>query len=209
MPVGGRPVLELVLRRLRRQGVTRVTLAVSYLEELIRSNFGDGSRFGVELEYYREETPLGTAGVLALLRGLPDPCLVVNGDVLSTVDVQAMCRLHQERAAAMTLATHRRAVAIDYGVLDVDGEGQVLGYHEKPSLGYVVSTGVNLVSEHARSLITPGERCDIPTLVCRLLERGERVASFRSDDYWRDIGRPDDYEAANAEFPTVAAEFEV
>ena len=90
MPVCGKPVLELVLRGLRRQGVRRATLAVGYLEELIRAFFGDGTKLGIELDYYREETPLGTIGVLSMLEDLPDPCLVMNGDTLTTMDIAAM-----------------------------------------------------------------------------------------------------------------------
>jgi len=209
MPVCGKPVLELVLRGLRRQGVRRATLAVSYLEELIRAFFGDGRKLGIELDYYREETPLGTVGVLSMLEELPDPCLVMNGDTLTTMDIAAMARVHQERGAAMTVATQSREVRIDYGVLETDGDGSILGYREKPVLGYVVSAGVNLVGAEARDSLRRAERCDIPTLVTRLLERRARVATYHSEAYWRDIGRPEDYEAANEEFAKIRAEFDL
>ena len=207
MPVAGKPVLELVLRRLRRQGVRQMTLAVSYLEELIRAFFGDGTKLGVELEYYREASPLGTAGVLSVLDNLPDPCLVMNGDVLTTIDIAAMARVHHERKAAMTVATQTRQVHIDYGVLQTDAHGDVTGYNEKPVLTHVVSAGVNLVSAEARGCLRHAERCDIPTLVALLIERGARVATYHSNAYWRDIGRAEDYEAVNAEFPTLTSEF--
>jgi NDP-sugar pyrophosphorylase family protein len=207
MPIGGRPVMELVLRRLRREGVQRATLAVSYLEELIRAFFGDGRKLGIDIDYYREEKPLGTAGVLSVLEDLPDPCLVVNGDVLTTLDLGSMCALHAERSAALTVAVHRRTVPIDYGVLETGSDGDVLAYREKPSLSYEVSMGVNLVSTRARSAMVRGERCDIPDLVQLLLRQGERVAGFLTAEYWRDIGRADDYEQANAEFATVAPQF--
>jgi len=207
MPIGGRPVLELVLRRLRHQGITRVTLAVSYLEELIRAFFGDGRKFGVDIEYFREETPLGTVGVLAQLDDVPDPCVVMNGDVLTTIDIAAMAALHAQKRAVMTVATQRRSVHIDYGVLEEDGDGRITGYTEKPSLHYVVSAGVNLIGARARDRLRRGERCDIPTLVQLLIGDGETVAAYESDAYWRDIGRPADYEAADAEFPEVRAHF--
>lgn len=209
MPVAGRPILELVLRRLCRQGISRCTLAVSYLEELIRAFFGDGSKLGIELDYYREETPLGTVGVLSCLEDLPDPCLVMNGDVLTTIDIRAMARLHLDRGAAMTVATQRREVRIDYGVLRMAGDGRISGYDEKPGLQYVVSAGVNLIGARARRFLQPAERCDIPTLVMRLIESGELVLGYHSDAYWRDIGRPADYESANDEFSTIKAEFGV
>jgi len=207
MPIDGRPVLELVLRRLRHQGITRVTLAVSYLEELIRAFFGDGRRVGVELEYYREDTPLGTAGVLAQLAHLPDPCLLMNGDVLSTVDIAGMVRVHAATGAAMTVATQKRSVHIDYGVLDVGDDGLISRYTEKPSLHYAVSAGINLIGARARRVLRPDESCDVPTLVQRLLAANERLAAYYSDAYWRDIGRPSDYEQADAEFPQIRAEF--
>src|SRR5690349_3090149 len=192
MPVAGRPILEWVLRRLRRQGVQRCTLAVSYLEELIRAFFGDGAKFNLPLDYFREETPLGTAGVLASLRDLPDPCLVMNGDVLTTIDIRAMTMRHRRQSAAMTVAIQRRAVQIDYGVLQLSDGSRITGYDEKPSLHYAVSAGVNLVSARARAFLREGEQCDIPTLVGRLIEAGELVLGYESDAYWRDIGRPSD-----------------
>ncbi len=207
MPVAGKPVLELVLRRLRRQGIKRATLAVSYLEELIRAFFGDGGKLGIELDYYREESPLGTVGVLSMLDDLPDPCLVMNGDVLTTIDVAAMTRFHAAERAVMTVATQPREVRIDYGVLDTDGQGHIEGYREKPVLKYVVSAGVNVIGAEARRCLRRGEHCDIPTLVTRLIAQGVGVAAYHPAAYWRDIGRPDDYEAANAEFPSLRAEF--
>jgi len=209
MPVGGKPVLELVLRRLRLQGVQRATLAVSYLEELIRAFFGDGSKLGMGLEYFREEAPLGTVGVLSVLADVPDPCLVMNGDVLTTIDIAGMTRLHRERGAAMTIATQRREVKIDYGVLRTEASGEVVGYDEKPTLEYVVSAGVNLISARARGCLDRGERCDIPMLAIRLMEAGELVVAYHSDAYWRDIGRPADYEIANEEFSKIHTEFGV
>lgn len=207
MPIQGRPVLELVLRRLRVQGVTRVTLAVSYLEELIRAFFGDGSKLGLDIDYYREETMLGTAGVLAQLPDLPDPAVVMNGDVLTTVDLAAVLREHERQGAAMTVVTQPRRVNIDYGVLDVTADGLITGYREKPSLEYVVSAGVNVVSHTAQAALRPNERCDIPTLVERLLAAGHRVAAYRASTYWRDIGRAEDYEAADREFPEIQHDF--
>src|SRR5207247_6355959 len=153
MPIDGRPVLELVFRGLRHQGITRVTLAVSYLEELIRAFFGDGRKFGVDIEYFREETPLGTVGVLAHLDDLPDPCVLMNGDVLTTIDITSMAALHAEKRAVMTVATQRRSVHIDYGVLEQHGDGRITGYTEKPSIHYVVSAGVNLIGARARALL--------------------------------------------------------
>ena len=173
MPVGGRPILELVVRRLRRQGIRRFTFAVSHLEELIRAFFGDGGKLDVEIEYFREERPLGTIGALALISDLPDPCLLINGDVLTTADIPAMVDLHARTGAAMTVVAQRREVHVDYGVLDVNDSSVVIGYRGKPSLHYTVSAGVNLVGKEARDYLTAGETCDVPTLVTRLIADGK------------------------------------
>jgi NDP-mannose synthase len=207
MPVGGRPILELVLRRLAKQGLTEVTLAVSYLEELIRTFFGDGSRFGVRIEYLREEEPLGTVGALSLLKDLPDPCLLMNGDVLTTIDIGDMMVLHRQSGAIMTVATQRREVKIDYGVLEIDQSGKIAGYREKPSLFYTVSAGINIMGRRALSHLRAGERCDVPELVGRIVEAGQQVVAYQGDYYWRDIGRPADYDQANQEFATLESQF--
>lgn len=207
MPIDGRPILELVLRRLKMQGVEQVVLAVSYLEELIRAFFGDGRRFGLQVEYFREEQPLGTVGSLSLIKGLPDPTLVLNGDILTTIDVADMVAMHQQNQASMTVATQHREVGIDYGVLDVVDGGRIVGYREKPKLSYSVSAGLNLISHDALSHLRPGERCDIPDLVARLLTAGKTVIGFGGEYYWRDIGRPADYELVNQEFPGIKREF--
>jgi NDP-mannose synthase len=209
LPVGGRPILELVVRRLRRQGIRRFTFAVSHLEELIRAFFGDGRKLEVEIDYLREEKPMGTVGALALIPDLPDPCLVINGDVLATVDIRAMVALHVRTDSAMTVVAQQREVNIDYGVLEIDDESLVTGYQEKPSLHYTVSAGVNLVGKRARQQLVAGQPCDVPTLVTRLIEAGERVAAYRSTAYWRDIGRAADYESANQDFESIRAEFDL
>ena len=207
MPIDGRPILELVLRRLKMQGIDQVVLAVSYLEELIRAFFGDGSRFGIQIEYFREEQPLGTVGSLSLIQGLPDPTLVLNGDILTTIDVADMLATHRQHGASMTVATQHREVGIDYGVLDVAENGNIVGYREKPKLSYSVSAGLNLISQDALSHLKPGERCDIPDLVARLLAAGKTVMGFGGDYYWRDIGRPADYELVNDEFSGIRHDF--
>ena len=117
MPIGDMPILEIVLRQLQRAGFRDVTLAVSYLAEMMQAYCGDGSRFGLRIRYSRETASLSTAGPLKLIPGLDDTFLVMNGDLLTTLDYAALIRFHREHGAMATIATHRRTVLIDYGVV--------------------------------------------------------------------------------------------
>lgn len=207
MPVGDMPILEIVLRQLRRSGVTRVTLAVSYLAELIEAFCGDGARFGLEIRYSRETKPLSTAGPLRLVPGLDDTFLVMNGDILTTLDYAALVRHHRMQGAAATLAMHRRSVKIDFGVVET-GEGGVLErYIEKPEYHYTVSMGINVLEPRALAHIGDGESLGMPDLLLRLKAAGEKVVAYEPPCLWLDIGRVDDYESALETFRERRAEF--
>lgn len=200
MPLDDMPVLEILLRRLRRHGLTNLAICTGHLSELIRAFFGDGERFGVNLRYTREDEPLGTAGPIRLIQGLGDPIVVMNGDLLTTLNFSAMLDEHRRGDAMATIAVYPREVKVDFGVLDVDSDGTLRGYREKPQYHYDVSMGVYVFRREVVDLIEPNERLDIPTLVQRIQEQGARVACYRSDCYWLDIGRPDDYAQAQQEF---------
>lgn len=203
MPIGDRPVLDIVLRQLRRWGADHVTIATGHLAELIEAFIGDGSGYGLRVDYFREAQPLGTVGALALIEGLGGECLVLNGDVLTDMDFGALLRAHRASGAAATVAVKRRLVKIALGVLsfddEVDGE-RVTAFEEKPELDYVASMGVYCFGARALRHITPGERLDFPDLVQRLLAAGELVRGVHSADYWLDIGQHDDYEQAITDF---------
>lgn len=207
MPIGDIPILEVVVRQLKHAGFDEIAVAVGYLAELLMAYFGDGSKWGLRIRYSREEQPLGTAGPLRLVQGLDETFLAMNGDLLTNLDFRAMWEYHRSRGAIATMATFRRDVKIDLGVLDVD-EGQwVRGYTEKPTFHYLVSTGIYLFEPAVLEYIPPGERLDMPDLVLRLLAAGQRVSSYPFQGMWLDIGRPDDYERAVAEFEAHRAEF--
>lgn len=207
MPLGETPILEVILRQLSRDGFEHVTLAVGHLAELIEAYFGDGSKLGVSLTYSREDEPLGTAGPLANIDGLTEPFLVMNGDVLSTLDYAAFLSGHAASGAEASISTYTRSTRIDFGVVEVGLDGSVTGYLEKPSTDYLVSMGVYVFSPSVLGAIVPGERLDFPDLVLRLLAAGRRVRSVPFDGYWLDIGRHDDFERAQAEFAARRAEF--
>jgi NDP-mannose synthase len=212
LPIGERAILELLVEQLRVHGYTRLTLAVGYLSQLIEAVFGDGSAYGVSIEYHYEDEPLGTAGALAGVRELDEPFLMLNGDVITTLDFAELMTVHVESGSALTIATQVRRATIDFGVIEVEsgngnGDGSlqnVTGYLEKPSSEHAVSMGVYAVSPSLLRLIRPGAFLDFPDLVLRALAAGERVTSYRYDGLWLDIGRHEDYEQAISAEPDLA-----
>lgn len=207
MPIGDMPILEIVLRQLAYHHFDEVFLAVGYLAELLMAYCGDGSKFGLKIQYSREEQPLGTAGPLGLISGLTDTFLVMNGDLLTTLDYQALYRYHRQRGAIATLAAYPREVKIDLGVIEVDDQHWLQNYIEKPSLRYMVSTGVYIFEPQVLEFIAPNRRLDLPELVLRLQENGQRVNVYPFDGYWLDIGRHEDYEIAIEKFASHRADF--
>jgi NDP-sugar pyrophosphorylase family protein len=207
MPIGDVPILEVVVRQLRHAGFDEITMAVGYLAELLMVYFGDGSKFGVHIHYSREEHPLGTAGPLSLVKGLDEPFLMMNGDLLTTLNYRAMWEQHRLNGAIATLATYQRNVKIDLGVVETDDEHWVRGYTEKPIYHYTVSTGVYVFNPAVLQYIPIQTRMDLPELVLKLLADGHRIAAYPLEGYWLDIGRHDDYERAIFEFEHHRAEF--
>ena len=205
MPVGEMPVLEILLRRLAAAGFVRINLAVGYLAELIEAYFGDGERFGVELVYWRETQPLGTAGPIAEMDLSEDRVLVMNGDLLTTLDFAPFVEGHVASGAAASLAVRSREVPIDFGVVHVDG-ASVASFEEKPVITYDVSMGVYAFEQRVVELIPHGVKYDFPDLLNEVLERGWPVHAHRSTDFWLDIGRIDDYELAHEQFNELRAE---
>jgi NDP-sugar pyrophosphorylase family protein len=199
LPLGELPTLEIVLRQLAGQGFRRVVITLGHLPELVRATLGDGSRFGLELDYEVEEEPLGTAGALRLVDELDDTFLVMNGDLLTTVDYAGVVEEQRRGAEAATVVLAKRQVHIDYGVVHVDPDGCLERYEEKPVLDYFVSTGIYALDRSAVELLPVGH-CDMPDLMNALNASGRGVRCHVSDAYWQDIGRFDDYQRASADF---------
>lgn len=206
MPLGETPILEIVIRQLVRRGFEEVTLAVGHLAQLIESYFGDGARFDVKIRYSREDRPLGTAGPLAAVGDLDEPFLVMNGDILTTLDYGSFLADHVESGAAASVATFRRVYTVDFGVVETDGE-RIVGYIEKPETTCDVSMGINALSPHVLERIRPGERLDMPDLLLQLIGAGEEVRSVPFEGRWLDIGRHDDFAAAQEQFIHHRREF--
>jgi NDP-sugar pyrophosphorylase family protein len=207
MPIGEMPVLEVLIRQLKREGVDEVILTVGHLSGLLRAFFNDGSQYGLNINYSYEDHPLGTAGPLALVEDLHDTFIVMNGDVLTTLRVSELVKFHKEQGAAATIAMHQRKVKIDLGVILCNGGPEVVGYIEKPTYDYSVSMGIYVFEPRVLEYIPCGEYLDFPNLVHKLLGAREKVVGYSFDGYWQDLGRPDDYDQANQDFEQMRAEF--
>jgi NDP-sugar pyrophosphorylase family protein len=200
VPIGGRPIMEIVIGQLQRHGFRHITLAVGYMADLIQAYFGDGSKLGVKIDYSYESVPLGTAGPLSMIDGLNDTFLVLNADVLTDLDYRELVRHHQMRGGAATIGAYERQVKIDLGVIIKDGDGRIKDYLEKPTSSHLVSMGVYVFEPRILEFIQGSGYLDFPDLVKRLLRIGQTVNYYRFDGYWLDIGRHEDYVKANEEF---------
>ena len=198
VPIGDRPVLEHIIRSLAASGVTRIDLCVSHLGQLIWSYLANADLPSqLELAFHWESEPLGTAGAVGGVPDLAGTFIVMNGDVLTTLDYQELIAYHHEQDAALTVAMHSKRVEIDLGVIESE-DGLVRNYIEKPTLRYQVSTGVYVYDERALRGLPDGP-CTFPELVHRLLAMGERVAAWETDADWYDIGTVGEYERAAAD----------
>ncbi|MDP3938323.1 MAG: sugar phosphate nucleotidyltransferase [Deltaproteobacteria bacterium] len=200
MPLDDVPILDVVLRQLVSAGFRDVTLSVGYLAELIRAYCGDGSRYGISLKYLQEDQPLGTVGSVGLLDDFDAPILLMNGDILTDLSFEKVWEYHHANHGVITVALNRRPLTINFGVIDQMEGNEIRRYVEKPTLDYLVGMGICVIEPAAKRFIARGERMDLPDLIAALLAGGQKVVGWETDAYWLDIGRPDDYERAQADF---------
>ncbi len=199
LPVGNKPILELLLEGLRGHGVQEVVLATGYQSEMIEAYFRDGARVGLRISYQRETEPRGTAGPLAALRGkLTQPFLLVNGDILTRLDFADLYRFHVEQKAELTVAVRELRWRIPYGVVEVEN-GHVLAVHEKPLSSHLINAGIYVLDPEVLSRIPADAAYDTPQLMAALA-RERRVACYRFKAFWLDVGNIRDLERATAEF---------
>jgi NDP-mannose synthase len=204
MPIGDHPILEIIIQQLKVQGITEITLAVGHLAELIMAFFNDGSKFGVKIKYAKEPNPLGTAGPLASMKNdLNEPFLMMNGDILTTLNYHTFLKYHKESGAVATIALNKRNVYIDFGVAELDSDNKIVNYIEKPIIDYLVSAGIYAFDPKVLEYIQDDQYLDFPDLVKKLISAGECVKGYVHEGYWLDIGRPDDYEKANSDIKTL------
>lgn len=198
LPVGDRPVLERTVRQLRRAGIRDVSMTTHYLGDHIEEHFGDGSAFGVNIDYANEDQPLGTAGGLRLLDRPAGPFVVINGDILTGVPFDKMLEYHAAHRAELTVGVRRYVIDVPFGVVENDGF-RVSELREKPSLTFFINAGIYLLEPSAWERIPEGVHFDMTDLIRVLVDEDRVVASFPIIEYWLDIGRPEDYQRAQDE----------
>ncbi len=200
LEIGGVPLLERQIQRLAKVGISRAYISVNYLSHIIEGYFGDGRDFGLEICYLREQEKLGTAGSLSLLPEHPDrPIMVMNGDILTTSDLDSLYSFHMINGAKITLAAIDHRVDIPYGVIRADGPF-VTGLVEKPSERFLCNAGIYALSPEALKLLPEGKYSNMTDLIVACLARKLPVAVFPVHEYWNDIGTPDDLERARVYF---------
>jgi NDP-sugar pyrophosphorylase family protein len=199
LPIGERPIMELMIERLRDAGIKRFYVTTHYLPEKIIEHFGDGRSFGIEITYVSEKIPLGTAGALGLIEKPNQPLLVINGDILTTLDFQAMWFFHRTHQAALTVAVRQYEYQVPYGVMESKGP-YLYQLSEKPRLNFLVNAGIYLLEPIVRRYI-PTEGCfDMTDLMQSLLDNGHSIVNFPIIEYWLDIGQHADYQQAQKDF---------
>lgn len=196
VPVADKPILEIIIIQLVKQGFYKVIITVNHQADIIMAYFGDGEKWGIKIEYSLENIPLGTMGPLKLLRDLPDHFLVMNGDVLSDIDYAAFLETHIKSGKIFSIASYRRTQKNDYGVLEIN-DNILTGFREKPEVQFVVSMGIYAVSKKTTDYIPNDQYFGFDMLMTSFLEKKIEVAIYEHAGYWMDIGRPDDYVRAD------------
>jgi dTDP-glucose pyrophosphorylase len=195
LPVGDRPLLEHTIEQLKNSGIHSVNISTHYRSEKIREHFGDGRKFGVEINYISEDQPLGTAGALGVMERVAEPLLVINGDILTKVDYRAMMAFHKGQGADLTVGVRQYDLEVPFGVIESDGP-LVTGITEKPVTRLFVNAGIYLLEPDVVRSVPRGQPCEMTDLMQKLIEDKGTVVNFPIVEYWLDIGRPEDYERA-------------
>ena len=203
LKVGDRPLLETILENFTAQGFRRFFLAVNYKDDMVQGYFGDGSRWGIEIQYIREEQQLGTAGALGLMTVKPsEPLLVMNADLLTKVNFRQLLDFHKEHQAKATMCVREYTFQVPFGVVKIE-KHQVASINEKPIQRFFVNAGIYVLEPEVLELISRNEALDMPSLFHKLVDRNETVAAFPIREYWLDIGRMEDLVKANGEIAEI------
>jgi NDP-sugar pyrophosphorylase family protein len=206
VPVGDRTVLEILICRLHEQQITDLVLCVNHMSALIKAYFGSGARWGVNIEYSEETGFLGTVAPIKLVKELPDDFLVMNGDLLTDLDFRDLFHCHLQNRALLTIAAYKRASQIDFGVIEVDKERNIVaGFREKPVQELDVSMGVYAFNRRLLHYVPANRPFGFDDLVLTLLREKQDVHVYPFGGYWLDIGRPADYDRANQEIVGLKA----
>lgn len=198
LPVGEQPILEITIQKLKAQGIREVYIVTGYRSELLQTYFGNGAKFGVKISYLQEEKPLGTAGALFLLKNRlrnQNPFLVMNGDILTKLNINKMRSFHLQKRADFTVGTKKQTLKLPFGILQLQGE-RVLSIEEKPSFFYRISAGIYMLNASILSLIPKPTPLTMPELLESALRRNYRVFSYPIKEYWLAIEQMEQFSEA-------------
>ena len=201
MPIDGMPILEVIVKQLAHFRIKEVIFTVSQQSEpLLSAYFGNGGQYGVNIHYSKEERPLGTVGPLSLIQDLPETFLVMNGDILTTLNYQKLIQYHRQQKGLVTIAMNQKEVQLELGVMECNRTHRLTRYIEKPTLSYSVSMGIYVFEKSVLKWIPSKRYLDFPVLIHKLIKRKEKVVCYPSNDFWLDIGSHEDYEEAQKKF---------
>lgn len=196
LPIGKQPILEIIVKQLRYYGFQQITMACGYLAPLIQTYFGDGSTLKVSITYQVEDKPLGTVGPLKNLKHLTHPFLVINCDILTTLDFKTFWDFHCAGNSILTIASQKKRVPISLGLLETRGD-RLTNFIEKPNHPALVSMGIYVMDPVILNYIPENQFFDVPDLIHTLLACKKEIRHFENDSFWFDIGRPTDFARAN------------
>jgi len=204
VPVGEKAIIEILLNRLKKNGVDEVFICLNHFAEMIAAFLGNGDKFGLKINYSLEDRPLSTVAPLKLIHDLPDDFLVMNGDLLTDLDFSKFFQHHLQDSSLLTVATYSRKTKIDFGVIEIDpATNTASGFREKPEYRFDVSMGVYAMNQKILNFVPDNEPFGFDHLMLKLLETRQRISVFPYDGYWLDIGRPEDYEKANEDIQKI------
>ncbi len=203
MPIGDCPILEIVIKQLKKNGFDKITLAIGHQHDLFMAFFGNGEKWEIEIDYFIEKEPMGTAAPIRQIEDLDDTFLMMNGDILTDIDYRKLFLVHKNNNADLTIATHKRRQDINYGTLEYDADQILTNFLEKPTYEINVSMGIYILSRQIISYIPEQGHFDFPDLVHRVLAEKKKIYCHPYNGYWMDIGRPDDYEQAIEDYEKI------
>lgn len=196
VPVGDKPILEIIISQLKKHGFNHITITVNHMADIIKAFFGDGSKWDIKIDYTTETKALSTIGPLTLINDLPDNFLVMNGDVLTDINYGDFYDYHKKNGSVFTIGSFRRTDKIDYGLLHQNENGELIKFEEKPDYNFLVSMGVYMVSKDVMQYVPNDTFFGFDHLMYKLLEEKRLPKIYEYNGYWLDIGRPSDYEIA-------------
>lgn len=200
LQINGRPILEIIIEKLVSHGATHISISTHYLPEVIRNHFGNGRDFGVPIDYIHETSPLGTGGALALLRRPQKSTLIINGDVLTDLNIEMLLSSHLKNEAAMTIASTQYRVEVPFGVI-AEQDSAVIAIEEKPTYSFSVNSGIYFVDDQVFQHLPSEPRFNMTDLADLLIKRKKKVLCFPIFERWLDVGRHDDFRLAEKYFP--------